>query len=92
MAYRQVKADRELGLGGKILLNASCKPQAKHLGKFFPECSLLPVGGHGSETGLLLYRRYMPGFRFGPVPSGLLIRYPFGHYMSIANGFKFLLV
>jgi hypothetical protein len=40
-----VKADRELGLGGKILLNASCKPQAKHLGKFFPEFNLHPLVG-----------------------------------------------
>ena len=27
----QVKADRDLGLEGKILLNANCKPQSKHL-------------------------------------------------------------
>ena len=30
-SWEQVKADRELGLDGKILLNASCKPQTKHL-------------------------------------------------------------
>ncbi len=93
MAYPQVKADRELGLGGKILLNASCKPQAKHLGKFFPKCKLLPVGGHRSETGLVRYRRYLPGFRFGPVPSGShCYRYPFTRCVSIGNGFEFLLV
>merc|ERR1712083_194771 len=30
-SWEQVKADRALDLGGKILLNASCKPQSKHL-------------------------------------------------------------
>jgi len=30
-SWEQLKADRALDLGGKILLNASCKPQAKHL-------------------------------------------------------------
>merc|ERR1719402_859276 len=30
-SWEQVKADKELALGDKILLNASCKPQAKHL-------------------------------------------------------------
>lgn len=29
--WEQLKADKELALGGKILLNASCKPQVKHL-------------------------------------------------------------
>merc|ERR1712147_66770 len=30
-SWEQVKADKGLDLGGKILLNASCKPQSKHL-------------------------------------------------------------
>merc|ERR1711892_764803 len=30
-SWEQVKADKDLDLGGKILLNASCKPQSKHL-------------------------------------------------------------
>merc|ERR1719347_2579107 len=30
-SWEQVKADKNLGLGDKILLNASCKPQSKHL-------------------------------------------------------------
>merc|ERR1719341_3183568 len=30
-SWEQVKADKALDLGGKILLNASCKPQSKHL-------------------------------------------------------------
>merc|ERR1711962_311906 len=30
-SWEQVKSDKELGLGDKILLNASCKPQVKHL-------------------------------------------------------------
>jgi len=30
-SWEQVKSDRDLDLGGKILLNASCKPQSKHL-------------------------------------------------------------
>merc|ERR1712083_144975 len=30
-SWEHVKADRALDLGGKILLNASCKPQSKHL-------------------------------------------------------------
>ncbi len=61
-----MKADRELGLGGKILLNASCKPQAKHLGKFFPECNLSnlhPIVGRGCETGIVC-RRYRVGFSY----------------------------
>merc|ERR1712037_402362 len=30
-SWEQVKSDKLLDLGDKILLNASCKPQAKHL-------------------------------------------------------------
>merc|ERR1711970_509057 len=30
-SWEQVKSDKELELGDKILLNASCKPQIKHL-------------------------------------------------------------
>merc|ERR1712050_347856 len=30
-SWEQVKVDKGLGLGDKILLNASCKPQSKHL-------------------------------------------------------------
>jgi len=30
-SWEQIKADKDVGLGGKILLNASCKPQVKHL-------------------------------------------------------------
>jgi len=30
-SWEQVKSDKNLGLGDKILLNASCKPQSKHL-------------------------------------------------------------
>merc|ERR1711864_48863 len=30
-SWEQVKSDKELSLGDKILLNASCKPQMKHL-------------------------------------------------------------
>merc|ERR1711970_1371786 len=29
--WEEVKADKDLALGGKILLNANCKPQMKHL-------------------------------------------------------------
>merc|ERR1719481_980029 len=67
-SWEQVKADKALDLGGKILLNASCKPQSKHLD--VRAAYLLRMLQRKAQQGKEDKKKEKPKAALGPVHIG----------------------